>query len=297
MKIEPLKVERGIKVSELVERFCSTSFNARRLGKAGKIWKEMVKEDAFIFLTLAGAMIPAGMRNIVKGILDNRLANSIVLTGANLVHEVCEALGFSHISGSEFVDDVELASKGVNRIYDVYIETSAFEGVERFFMEKFKELSGIYSSYQLVWEIGKGLENSFLRTAFEKKIPIFCPTLHDSIAGLHLMLYGKKAVLDYSRDTEMLLELCSQNRKMGIVIVGGGVPKNFTLQAMLLSEGFDYAIQITTDSPQFGGLSGATLEEAKSWCKLKSDAKAVTVYCDATIALPMLYAYLLDWPI
>jgi deoxyhypusine synthase len=63
---------------------------------------------------------------------------------------------------------------------------------------------------------------------------------------------------------------------------------------MLLAEGFDYAIQVTTDSPQWGGLSGATLEEAKSWCKLKSDAKAVTVYCDATIALPLLHAYLVD---
>jgi deoxyhypusine synthase len=294
MKIEPLKVERGVRVLELVEGFSLMAFNARRLGIAARIWKEMVKEDAFIFLTLAGAMIPAGMRDIIKGIVENDFAQTVVLTGANLVHEVCEALGFSHRIGSDSADDVELARIGVSRIYDVYIETSAFEGVEKFFMETFSELSGIYSSCEFVWEIGKRLENSFLRTAYERRIPIFCPTLHDSIAGLHLMLYGKNALLDYSKDTKALLELCAQRKKTGVVIVGGGVPKNFTLQAMLLAEGFDYAVQITTDSPQFGGLSGATLEEAKSWCKLKSDAKAVTVYCDATIALPLIYAYLLD---
>ncbi|MDI9610009.1 MAG: deoxyhypusine synthase [Archaeoglobales archaeon] len=294
MKIEPLKVEKGIRVSELVEKFSYTALNARRLGESGKIWKEMVKEDAFIFLTLAGAMIPAGMRDIIKDLLENRFAHSLVLTGANVVHEVCEALGFPHLSGSPLANDVELANKGVSRIYDVFMETPAFEGVERFFMETFKELSGVFSSYEILWEIGKRLQNSFLSLAFENRIPVFCPTLHDSIAGLHLMLYGKNAVLNYSKDTKMLLDLCSQKRKMGIVIIGGGVPKNFALQAMLLAEGFDYAIQITTDTPQYGGLSGATLEEAKSWCKLKGDAKAVTVYCDATIALPLLYAYLID---
>jgi deoxyhypusine synthase len=293
MKIEPIKVGKGITVTELIDQFCYSAFNARRLGQAGKIWKEMVKENAFIFLTIAGAMIPAGLREVVRGIIENGFANSIVLTGANLVHEVCESLGFHHISGSELADDVELSKKGISRIYDVYIETSAFEGIERFFMDVFGDLSGTYSSHEIIWEIGKKLENSFLRTAFDKGVPVICPTLHDSIAGLHLMLYGKNAILNYSKDTKLLLDLCSKRGKKGIVIVGGGVPKNFTLQAMLLADGFDYAIQITTDSPQFGGLSGATLEEAKSWCKLKSDAKAVTVYCDATIALPLLYAYML----
>lgn len=294
MKVKSVDIKKGIKVSELVEQFYFTAFNARRLGAAGMIWKEMVKEDTYIFLTLAGAMIPAGMRNIVKGIIEDGFAHSIVMTGANLVHEVCEALGFEHLTGSELADDVKLAEEGISRIYDVFIENLAFEGVEKFFMEIFRELSGTYSSYEIVWEIGKRLENSFLRFAFENKIPIFCPTLHDSIAGLHLMLYGKNVLLNYTKDSKLLLDLCSQKKKMGIVIIGGGVPKNFALQAMLLAEGFDYAIQITTDSPQYGGLSGATLEEAKSWCKLKSDAKAVTVYCDATIALPLLYAYLLE---
>lgn len=294
MKVEPIKVRRGIKVSEIMESFSFSAFNARRLAESAKLWKKMVEERAFVFLTLAGAMIPAGMREVVKDLLENELVNSLVLTGANLVHEICEALGFKHEIGDTNVSDVELAESDLNRIYDVFIPTSSFIAVEEFLGDIFRDLEGNFSSSELVRLIGSRLENSFLRIAFDKKIPIFCPTFHDSIAGLHLALYGKKLVLDYRKDIFEILDLCSQKRKMGIVIVGGGVPKNFALQAMLLSDGFDYAIQITTDSPQFGGLSGATLEEAKSWCKLKKDAKAVTVYCDATIALPLICSYLID---
>lgn len=294
MKVEPVKARKGMKVSELLEAFSLSAFNARRLGEAGKLWRKMLEDDAFIFLTLAGAMVPAGMRKILEIVLSNGFVNSIILTGANIVHELCEALGFSHEIGSEKVDDSELSEMDINRIYDVFVPTSAFVAVEEFLSKLFGQLSGNVSSYEILWEIGKNLKNSFLSLAFERRIPVFCPTLHDSIAGLHLMLYGKKVVLDYKKDMEKIIELCSQKKKFGIVIIGGGVPKNFALQAMLLSEGFDYAIQITTDSPQFGGLSGATLEEAKSWCKLKSDAKAVTVYCDATIAFPMLVCYLID---
>lgn len=294
MEVRPIKIKKGMKVAEIVESFSFSAFNARRLGESAKLWRKMIEENAFVFLTLAGAMIPAGMREILKELLKKEFVNSIVLTGANLVHEICESLGFRHEIGYADANDVELADSEINRIYDVFVQTSAFVALEEFLSSLFKEIGGVRSSYEIIWEIGSRLKDSFLRVAYEKKIPIFCPTFHDSIAGLHLTLYGKKLVLDYKEDISAILELCSQKRRMGIVIVGGGVPKNFAMQAMLLSEGFDYAIQITTDSPQFGGLSGATLDEAKSWCKLKKDAKAVTVYCDATIALPLICSYLVD---
>lgn len=294
MEVKPIRVRKGMSVSELIESFSFSAFNARRLAESAKLWREMIENDTFVFLTLAGAMIPAGMREIVRELLEREFANSLVLTGANLVHEICEALGFKHEIGDERVNDEELAESDINRIYDVFISTSSFVAVEEFLSDIFRELEGNISSREILWLIGSRLKDSFLRTAFDKKIPVFCPTFHDSIAGLHMMLYGRNFVLDYKKDISELIELCSQKRKMGIVIVGGGVPKNFTLQSMLLSNGFDYAIQITTDSPHFGGLSGATLEEAKSWCKLKKNAKTITVYCDATIALPLICSYLLD---
>ncbi|WP_457591577.1 deoxyhypusine synthase [Geoglobus sp.] len=293
--IREVEVFKGIKASELVASLKDSAFNARRLGEAAEIYREMVENRTFIFFTLAGAMIPAGMRGVIRGILNNGFASVLVTTGANVTHEVAEALGFHHKKGSEEADDVELSRQNVNRIYDVFIENSAFEGVEEFVSEIFQTMEGDLTSYEILWEIGSHLpESSFLRVAYEKGIPVFCPTLHDSILGLHLYIYGRRVRYNPVKDVEKMIDLCFQDKPMGVVIIGGGVPKNFTLQAMLLANGFDYALQVTTDSPQWGGLSGATLDEAKSWCKLKEGAKAVTVYSDATIALPLLYAYLLD---
>ncbi len=293
--IREINVFEGIKVSELVNQFKDSAFNARRLGEAAEIYREMVERDSFIFLTLAGAMIPAGMRGVIAGMLREGFVDALVTTGANLTHEIAEALGYRHVKGSDQVDDVELSRRSINRIYDVFVSNEAFEGVERFTSELFSQLEGTFASFELVREIGKRLpENSFLRIAYEKDIPIFVPTIHDSIVGLHLFIYGRNLVVDLKKDIGKMLDICFEKDPIGVCIVGGGVPKNFTLQAMLLADGFDYAIQITTDSPQFGGLSGATLEEAKSWCKLKEGAKATTVYCDATIALPLIYAFLLD---
>ncbi len=293
--IREIEIKKGTKISELIKQLSSSAFNARRLGEACEIYREMIENDSFIFFTLAGAMIPAGMRGIVNGILRDDFASVLVTTGANITHEIAEALGFRHIMGNETANDIELSKKSINRIYDTYIGNEAFEGVEKFVSEIFQNLEGEMASYEILWEIGKKIPNeSFLKTAYKKQIPIFCPTLHDSVVGLHLYIYGEKLRYAPQKDVKSMIDLCFQNRKMGVFIVGGGVPKNFTLQAMLLAEGFDYAIQITTDFPQWGGLSGATLDEAKSWCKLKERAKTTTVYCDATIALPLIYGYLLD---
>ncbi len=296
MNVRSPEIEPGIKVSELVDMLSLTAFNARRLAEAAKICAEMVNDDAFVFLTVAGAMVPAGMRKIIAGMMKNGFIKCLVTTGANVVHEISEALGYAHEIGSAYADDVELAEMNINRIYDVFIKQEAFEKIEEFLSGVIEELSGTMASYEFLWEIGSRLDdrNSFLRIAWENRVPIFCPTLHDSIAGLHISIYRKDLQIDFFKDVNRIIDLCFQKSKMGVIIVGGGVPKNFTLQSMLLAEGFDYAVQITSDSPQWGGLSGATLEEAKSWCKLKPNAKAVTVYCDATIALPLIYAYLLD---
>ncbi len=293
--IREIDVQKGQKVSDILRQFRDSAFNARRLGEAAEIYREMVDSDSFIFFTLAGAMVPAGMRKILLDMIENGFIHALVTTGANVTHEVAEALGCKHEKGSDAVDDVELSRRNVNRIYDVFISNNAFEKVESFTSKIFEKLSGVYGSFEIMREIGKNLPaESFLKAAVERDVHVFVPTIHDSILGLHLYIYGKDLIVDLKRDIGKILDLCFEKKPVGVCIIGGGVPKNFTLQAMLLGEGFDYAIQITTDSPHFGGLSGATLEEAKSWCKLKENAKAVTVYCDATIALPLIYSYLLD---
>lgn len=296
MNVKPLNIRKGMRTSGLLEAMADTAFNARRLGEAARIYAEMVEKDTFIFLAFSGALIPAGMRNIIADMVERGFASCIVTTGANIVHEIAEALGYRHEKGDAGADDLELSRQNINRIYDVFISQNAFEGIEEFLIGLIQGIEGRMGTYEFIREVGLKLpdKKSFLHIAARKDIPVFSPTLHDSIAGLHLSIYSKDMVLDVIKDVRKMVDLCFQDGAMGTAIFGGGVPKNFTLQAMLLAEGFDYAIQITTDSPQWGGLSGATLEEAKSWCKLKSDAKAVTVYCDATIALPLLHAYLVD---
>ncbi len=295
MRVRSPEITKGISVAELIDQLSATAFNARRLAEAARICAEMMQECDHVFLTLAGAMIPAGMRNIVAGMIAKRYVNTLVTTGANIVHELVEALGYGHTIGSANVDDVRLAEENVNRIYDVFVDNRAFEAVESFLSGILSELEGNFGSYEFLREVGRRLEaESFIRDAYEKDAAIVCPTLHDSIAGLHVSIYARRMRIDYVRDIKYLLDACFEAKRAGVIIIGGGVPKNFTLQAMLLADGFDYAVQITTDAPHFGGLSGATLEEAKSWCKLKANAKTVTVYCDATIALPMIYAYILE---
>ena len=294
LPIKHLTVKKSITAGELVEEMYYTSYNARRLGIASKLYREMVERDVQIFFSLAGAMIPGGMRNVISGMIRDGFIHTLITTGANVVHDVVEALGINHLQGDETEDDVSLKQKNLNRIYDVFLPQVGFEKLEEFIMSAVSEMRGGVSSREFLTILAEKIKdrNSVIKSALENDVPVFCPTLHDSVIGLHIMLYGKNMKIDFSSDMKELLNMMFEKKEKGAVMIGGGVPKNFTLQSMLLGEGFDYAIQITTDSPHFGGLSGATLDEAKSWCKLKESAKAVTVYCDATIALPMIYAYL-----
>ncbi len=291
-----LDVEKGLKAGELVKRMGQTSYNARRLAMASELYGEMVERNARIFFTLAGAMIPGGMRNVISGMIRDGYIHALITTGANIVHDIIESFGIKHLQGREDEDDVYLRERNLNRIYDVYLPQEGFEKLENFMMEVLESMEGQKSSREFLNGVAEKIRDrhSVIRSAFDMDVPVFCPTLHDSVAGLHVMLHGKKLNIDLFSDIKELLDMMFQKGEKGVVIVGGGVPKNFTLQSMLLGDGFDYAIQITTDSPHFGGLSGATLDEAKSWCKLKEGAKAVTVYCDATIALPLIYARLMD---
>ncbi len=292
--VKQLNIEKGMKAGELVERMGFTSYNARRLAIASALYREMVEKNARIFFSLAGAMIPGGMRNVISGMIRDGYINALITTGASIVHDLIESLGIRHLQGNENENDVNLRERNLNRIYDVYLPQKGFEKLEEFMMGLLEDLEGVISSREFLELLADEIEdeNSVIKSASENNVPIFCPTLHDSVLGLHVMLYGRKLRIDFFSDMKELLNMMFEKGRKGAVMIGGGVPKNFTLQSMLLGDGFDYAIQITTDSPHFGGLSGATLDEARSWCKLKERARAVTVYCDATIALPLIYAYL-----
>jgi Deoxyhypusine synthase len=276
------------------------AYNAGALSRAVSIYEKMLRDpDTTRFFGLAGAMVPAGMGGIVSDLIDQGHIDVLVSTGANCVHDIIEALGCRHYHGSPNVSDVELRKCAINRIYDVYLPDAAFTCFEEFVQGTLEDLQQEipFTIAGLLRAIGERLPSGILASAAKKDIPVFSPAFQDSMLGLQYWLFSQthRVTLDATGDMKDLLDRCFTAKRAGALFVGGGVPKNFILQSMLLTpRGFDYAIQLTGDRPDLGGLSGATLDEARSWGKLTEEAASVTVYGDATITLPLLVAAVLE---
>ena len=299
--VKQVKVRPGMTVGELVRELeASGAFNGGSLAKAARITEEMFRDGkATTFVGLAGAMVPAGMGGIVSDLIERGYVDVLVSTGANLVHDIVEAIGCTHHHGSAECSDIDLRRQGINRIYDVYVADEAFTRFEDFVQGVFGGLADgtVISTTELLALVGGKLPSGILATAARKGVPVYCPAVQDSVFGLQFSLFTQthRVVLDAFRDMKAFLDLCYTAERAGALIIGGGVPKNFIFQGMLLApHGFSYAVQLTGDRPDLGGLSGATLDEARSWGKLTSDAKGVTVYGDATITLPLIAAAVVE---
>lgn len=294
--IRHVKITRDMTVKQLVNSLSGAAFGAGRLSEAVDIYREMVSDNECTkFFGLAGAMVPAGMRQVVSDMIRDGDIDILVTTGANLVHDIIESLGLHHYKGTDTVDDVELKQCSINRIYDVFLPEEHFAKLEEKLQPIFRELPDKLSISEFLSHIGSKLDddNSILKSAYDMDIPVYCPAIQDSIIGLQAWLYRQTNPLnvDVFADMKGLIDRCYEAKRAGVFIVGGGVPKNFILQSMLVTpKSFDYAIQLTTDRPESGGLSGATLDEARSWGKVGENARSVTVYSDATITLPIIVA-------
>jgi len=299
MAMRPIKhidVVKGMKVSELVEQMKEAGFGARKIGEAGEILREMIKDkDCKKFFGVAGAMVPGGMRNIIIEMLKNNYVDVFVTTGANLTHDLIEALGEKHYQGTENIDDRELNEQGIDRIYNVFMKNRVYEKLEDFFEKNWLEISKTSNIKEFLWKLGSLVgEDSILGICYKKKIPLFCPAIADS--GIGLMVWGRKVQgkqinIDAFEDMKEIIDIAWTAKKRGVVYIGGGVPKNFIQQSLQFSKGADYGIQITTDRAESGGSSGAPLREGISWGKMKKEGKYVNVFCDAVIALPLIYAF------
>jgi deoxyhypusine synthase len=293
-EINPIKIRRDMKVSELIELMEEMGFGAGKIAEASKIMKKMFSErNCKVFFGVAGAMVPAGMKQIILDMLNE--TDVFVTTGANLTHDLIESLGEKHykIEENEIVDDVSLNEKGLDRIYNVLMKNSVYEKLEDFFEKNFDKLKECHNIKEFLWKLGELCpKESILKKCYEKKIPIFCPGIADS--GIGLMMWGRSATgrgktnIDVFSDINEIVDIAWTSKKNGVIYVGGGLPKNFIQQALQFSKGADYGIQITTDRAEPGGSSGAPLKEGISWGKMNSKAEFVDVFCDATIALPLL---------
>jgi deoxyhypusine synthase len=302
--VKHMQLKAKMTVSKLVEEMSAAGvLGAGRIGEATELIAEMFGDpNCMVFLTLAGALVPAGLRRVVCDLIEREYVNVLVTTGANMVHDMVEALGYRHEIGTFAAEDKELKAQKVGRIGDIYIQQEAFEALEKWLFEKLgvipEEKRQHLSAAELLYEIGKQIKdpNSILAVAARKNVPIVCPAFVDSIAGFQLWIYGQDKTLhmDPLLDVKALMDKVYEAKKVGVIILGGGFPKHFTLFANTFREGVDLAVQITMDRPEPGGLSGASLEEAISWSKIKSEGRAVTVICDATIAFPVIIAAVLE---
>jgi deoxyhypusine synthase len=282
-----------------------TAFQGRNLAQAAKIWGEMCQGKTTIFMGLAGAMIPAGMRNIMLHLIKNRWIDCLVTTGANIFHDCHESLGRFHWQGTHNVDDNELREHAIDRIYDVFASEKEFLQTDKFITDFTATLEDqCYTTreylYLLGLELSKvGKEEGILTAAAQNKLPIYCPAIGDSSVGISIAegrLKGQNNIqFDIIQDIIETTQLSTHNHSTGVIYIGGGTPKNFIQQtevsACILGHdvvGHQYAIQITADAPHWGGLSGCTFEEAQSWGKIAPKALKTTVFCDATIALPII---------
>jgi deoxyhypusine synthase len=311
-EIRPFPISDTVSASGIVERMAQTAFQARNLGRAAHIWDAMLRDDATIFFGLAGAMVPAGMRPLIVYLIENRLIDVIVSTGANLYHDVYESLGFQHSQGDPEGDDVRLARLRVVRFFDVLAPEHEFSIGERFCTEFSLTLDEDrpYTTREYFHLLGKAMapvakQEGILTAAAKRGVPIYCPALADSVHGLAVaegrLRTGKRIMYDTIGDLLEMAHLSLTASKTGVIYVGGGTPKNFIQQCGVAGylfgrqrPGHSYGIQITMDQPQWGGLSGCTFEEAVSWRKISPDAQFVTVYAEATIALPLIVSALAE---
>jgi deoxyhypusine synthase len=298
--VKHMRLHEKMTVDMLVEEMNKTGvLGAGRIGKATELVAEMFSNpDYTVFLTLAGALVPAGLRQVIRELIEREHVNVLVTTGANMVHDIVEALGYRHGVGTFAAEDKRLKAKQIGRIGDIYIKQEAFEALEKWLFQTLEtipeEKRQRISAAELLHEIGKQIDDpeSILAAAAKKSVPIICPAFVDSIAGFQLWVYGQNETMhiDPLLDVNALMDKVYEAKKVGIIILGGGSPKHFALFANTFREGVDLAVQITMDRPEPGGLSGASLEEAVSWGKVKPDGKAVSVICDATIAFPIIIA-------
>ena len=310
----PFVADSADNVEAILAKMRHLSFQGRSLATALDIWERAVKRDARIFLGLSGAMVPAGMRLLFVQLIRHKLIHCIVTTGANTFHDIHESLGFDHFIGSPFVDDVKLRKQGYDRMYDTLASDDEFIEVDQFTMDVIKKMDtrgGAIGTPEFYRAIGAAIDErehrpGFVVEAYKRGVPIFCPAIGDSSLGIAAAVLAQKdpdqkAIFDVIGDVQELSRLVYEADETGVVFVGGGTPKNFTQQTEVVAHlmgksvaGHKYCLQFTQDAPHWGGLSGCTFEESTSWGKIHFEADKVTVYVDATIALPIVVTALIQ---
>src|SRR5437660_7011711 len=316
-QIIPRRVYPHMTVAELIDQQFQ-AYNSARLNEAARLYAEEMlnpTNDVTVSLTMAGALTPAGLGGCLITLMENGFIDFIISTGANLYHDMHHALAMSLHRGDFRLDDTKLQEEGVIRIYDILFADKVLLDTDAFVRECLKSLPNHpISTSELHYHLGTQLlkagvnpEYSVLAHAAAWTVPIYTSSPGHSSIGMNMArndLDGSLLTLDPLADVNETTAIVHHATRNGVIILGGGSPKNFYLQTQpqlwevlgIQKGGHDYFIQITADAPHWGGLSGATPSEAVSWGKIKPDQlnSTVVIYGDSTIVLPLLTAYVVS---
>lgn len=312
--VRPVDVTKVGGLGDLLEQFQSTSIQARNLGRCLEVWENALTDPKrpTILVGLSGPLIAAGLRRVLRDLVEWGLVDVVVSTGAIYYQDLYQSIGGRHWMGTPAADDVRLRDLYLDRIYDTYVDELKFEDTDRVIgkiTEEFPRRPA--SSREYLGFLGAQFPDleSFLATAARRGVPTFSPALIDSSIGIGLTLYyqanrarSDRFILDAVRDNYELVQILSQSPRTAVVYIGGGTPKNWINDGIVMAnyafgregEGHFYALQITTDVPHWGGLSGSTLDEAQSWGKISRTATRAMAHVDASIGLPLLVGGLWD---
>lgn len=309
--IEPVDVSKVKSIPDLMDSYSKTSIQARNLGDCAKVFEAMLtdKERPTIMLGLAGPLIAAGLRKVIRDMIDQNLVDVVVSTGAILYQDYYQAMGCKHYKGDPDADDGVLRDLLIDRIYDVYIDEEKVASVDSHIGRFACTLEPRnYSSREFISLLSETIddENSILVAARKRGIPVFCPAINDSSIGIGLTehyYWSKKTgkgriAIDSIRDNYELTQIVVKSKRTSAFYVAGGVPKNYINDSVVMgyifghdTGGHKYALQLTTDVPHWGGLSGSTLKEATSWGKINKNANRSMAFVEPSVSLPLVAGY------
>jgi deoxyhypusine synthase len=313
--VTPIDLEKVHGLGDLLTSFQDTSIQARNLGRCLEVWENALNDPKrpTILLGLSGPLIAAGLRKVLRDLVDWGLVDVVVSTGAVLYQDLYQTrqVGGKHWIGTPQADDVLLRSLYLDRIYDTYVDELKFEETDRAIGKATEEFPARPASSREYLEfLGRRFDDpdSILATAARRGIPVFSPALIDSSIGIGLTLHyqahrgGPRFMLDAVRDNFELVQILTHSPRTAVIYIGGGTPKNWINDGIVMAnyafgregEGHFYALQITTDVPHWGGLSGSTLDEAQSWGKISKTATRSMAHLEASIGLPLLVGALWD---
>ncbi|VVB67022.1 putative deoxyhypusine synthase [Candidatus Norongarragalina meridionalis] len=300
MNVKDITIKKGMKVNELAEQFSTTGFQASEFSRAVEVMDAMRSDKQCLrIFAFTANMVASGLRGVFAQYIREGNVDAVITTGGSIDHDLIRAYA-PYEMGSFAADDIALHKKGINRIGNILVPNARYELLEKKVQPVFKKMhekQHIITPSSLVTELTAGIKdkNSIMKACLERHVPIYSPNILDSALGLQLYFFKQDHagfVLDELKDMRTLGNSIITAKRTGAVILGGGTAKHFTIASNILRGGLDYAAYFTTAQEYDGSLSGARVQEAKSWGKVGEKARSACVYGDATITFPLAVASL-----